>query len=166
MRILPKKIIKVGLNKFLKMNPKIDGVNFTDLKEISDNRGSVLHMIRSDSKDFENFGECYFSEILFNKIKAWKKHSIQTQNITVPIGEIILVVYDSRKNSNTFKNLIVSKIGRPKNYKRVKIPPGVWYGFKCIGKSKALVVNCTNIPHDKNESKMIDYDDKQIPYNW
>tara|TARA_B110000238_G_C15826285_1_gene310780 strand:+ start:68 stop:514 length:447 start_codon:yes stop_codon:yes gene_type:complete len=148
------------------MNSEIDGVNFTDLKEISDNRGSVLHMIRSDSKDFENFGECYFSEILLNKIKAWKRHSIQIQNITVPVGKIILVIYDLRKNSNTFKNLIVSKIGRPNNYKRVKIPPGVWYGFKCVGESNALIVNCTNVPHDKNESEIIDYDDKQIPYNW
>ena len=148
------------------MNSEIDGVNFTDLKEISDSRGSVLHMIRSDSKDFENFGECYFSEILMNKIKAWKRHSIQTQNITVPVGEIILVIYDSRKKSNTFKKLLVSKIGRPNNYKRVKIPPGVWYGFKCIGKSNALIVNCADIPYDKKESQLIDFNDSKIPYKW
>lgn len=148
------------------MNSKIDGVNFTDLKEITDNRGSVLHMIRSDSKDFENFGECYFSEILLNKIKAWKRHNIQTQNITVPVGEIILVIYDSRKESKTFKKLLVSKIGRPNNYKRVKIPPGVWYGFKCIGKSNALIVNCADIPHDKKESQLIDFNDSEIPFNW
>ena len=49
-------------------------------------------------------------EILPNKIKAWKKHKEQTQNITVPIGEIILVVYDDRKGSNTQNNIIVTKI--------------------------------------------------------
>lgn len=148
------------------MSSKIEGVIFTELKEILDNRGSILHMLRSDSDDFEKFGECYFSEILLDKIKAWKKHKIQTQNIAIPIGEILLVIYDCRKNSKTFKNLITSKIGRPNNYKRVKIPPGVWYGFKCIGKTNALIVNCTDIPHDKNESEIISFDDNQIPYSW
>ena len=105
------------------MSSKIEGVIFTELKEILDNRGSILHMLRTDSDDFEKFGECYFSEILLGKIKAWKKHKIQTQNIAIPIGEILLVIYDCRKNSKTFKNLIISKIGRPNNYKRVKIPP-------------------------------------------
>ena len=97
-------------------------------------------------------------QILPDKIKAWKKHKEQTQNISVPIGEIILVIYDGRKESNTFKNMIIANLGRPDNYKRVKIPPGLWYGFKCISKSKALIINCPNIPHDNNESVSIQYD--------
>jgi len=148
------------------MKSKILDVNFYDLKEISDKRGSVLHMIRTDSDGFESFGECYFSEILPNKIKAWKKHKEQTQNITVPVGEIILVVYDDRKGSNTQNNIIITKIGRPLNYKRVKIPPGVWYGFKCISKSKALIVNCVNIPHNSSDSTVIPHNDSKVPYNW
>ena len=43
------------------MKSKISGVNFYDLSEIIDDRGSVLHMIRSDSDGFEAFGECYLS---------------------------------------------------------------------------------------------------------
>ena len=78
------------------MKSKILDVNFYDLKEISDKRGSVLHMIRSDADDFEAFGECYFSEILPKKIKAWKKHKLQTQNISVPVGEIILLTFLER----------------------------------------------------------------------
>lgn len=148
------------------MKSKISGVNFYDLNEISDDRGSVLHMIRSDSDGFEAFGECYFSEILPKKIKAWKKHKEQTQNITVPVGEITLVIYDGRKESNTYNNLIVTNIGRPLNYIRVKIPPGVWYGFKCISKSKALIVNCANIPHNSNDSIAIQHNDSKVPYNW
>ena len=148
------------------MKSKISGVNFYDLSEIIDDRGSVLHMIRSDSDGFEAFGECYLSEILPDKIKAWKKHKEQTQNISVPIGEIILVIYDGRKESNTFKNMIIANLGRPDNYKRVKIPPGLWYGFKCISKSKALIINCPNIPHDNNESVSIQYDSIKVPYNW
>ena len=38
----------------------IEGVKITPLKIISDDRGSVMHMMRSDSPIFENFGEIYF----------------------------------------------------------------------------------------------------------
>ena len=49
---------------------------------------SVLHMIKSSSPEFKNFGECYVSEINFNSIKGWKLHSKKTQNISVPSGKI------------------------------------------------------------------------------
>ncbi len=53
-------------------------------------------MLRNDSPEFEKFGECYFSEIFPGKIKAWKRHNLQTQNLAVPIGLIKIVFFDSR----------------------------------------------------------------------
>ena len=41
----------------------IDGVKITRLNKIEDERGSVLPMLRSDSKAFQSFGEIYFSTI-------------------------------------------------------------------------------------------------------
>ena len=41
----------------------IDGVKITSLKIISDNRGSVMHMMRKDSPVYKSFGEIYFSTI-------------------------------------------------------------------------------------------------------
>ena len=148
------------------MNSNIDGVDFFKSKEISDDRGAVLHMIRSDESDFESFGECYFSEIYYGKVKAWKKHNEQTQNIIVPIGKIVLVLFDNRKNSKTYNNKIVYELGRPNNYFRVKIPPKIWYGFKCISTTPALIVNCTDMPHNKLESETINSDSNLIPHNW
>ena len=43
------------------MTDSIEGLEIHDLKQINDDRGSVLHMIRSDSVGFVKFGECYFS---------------------------------------------------------------------------------------------------------
>ena len=48
----------------------IEGVKITKLRIISDHRGSVLPMIRSDSNVFQSFGEIYFSTIFNNSIKA------------------------------------------------------------------------------------------------
>tara|TARA_B100001146_G_C16013590_1_gene361966 strand:+ start:89 stop:538 length:450 start_codon:yes stop_codon:yes gene_type:complete len=144
----------------------IDGVFLTPLKEIFDERGSILKMLRYDESIFKGFGECYFSEINPGKIKAWKKHSLQTQNICVPIGKIKLVLFDSRKNSKTFKKLEIIELGRPNFYFRILIPPGICYGFSCISKSKSLIVNCTDIPHDSTESEIISITEKSIPFNW
>lgn len=148
------------------VNSNIEGIVLTKLKQIHDERGSVLHMIRSDSKEFVKFGECYFSEVLPKKIKAWKCHRLQTQNLAVPVGIIKIVIYDSRENSNS-KGLIEEfTIGRNHNYLRIKIPPGLWYGFSCLSNEKALLVNCSDLPHDQNESETKEINDPSIPYSW
>ena len=54
------------------MNDNIEGIEITELKIISDHRGSVMHMLRNDSKVFEKFGEIYFSTVTKNGIKAWQ----------------------------------------------------------------------------------------------
>ena len=56
----------------MKKENKIAGVFIQNLKIIPDERGSVLHMLRSDSSLYKNFGEIYFSEINPKTIKAWK----------------------------------------------------------------------------------------------
>lgn len=145
---------------------QIQGVNLINLNQIGDQRGSVLHMLRSDAQDFTQFGECYFSEIFPGAVKAWKKHKEQTQNIAVPVGRILLVIYDDRELSITRGKLIEIELGRPDAYQRVRIPPGIWYGFKCISLEAALLVNCADYPHNKNESEVISFDDPSIPYAW
>ena len=44
-------------------NPRINGIKIYPLKKISDDRGSVMHMLRNDSEYFKGFGEIYFSTI-------------------------------------------------------------------------------------------------------
>jgi len=143
----------------------IQGVKFTALREISDERGSVLHMMRSDDPEFPKFGECYFSEVMPGKVKAWKRHSLQTQNIAVPAGRIRIVLCDNRESSLPAK-IEIFELGRPDNYVRIKIPPGIWYGFSCISTEKALIANCADIPHRPTESEKASIYDSSIPYNW
>lgn len=144
----------------------IQGVKITPLREISDSRGSVLHMLRSDADDFLDFGECYFSEVLPGAIKAWKYHYTQVQNIAVPSGLMRLVLFDGRDSSITYGNILELELGRPEAYKRVKIPPKIWYGFACLSSMPAILVNCANIPHDPSDTEKLDLDDNYIPYTW
>jgi dTDP-4-dehydrorhamnose 3,5-epimerase len=131
----------------------IEQVVLTPLKCIADDRGAVLHMLRADAPEFSGFGECYFSEIQPGAMKAWKRHSRQTQNVAVPCGRVRFVIFDSRSDSPSFGRLEVFELGRPDAYARLRIPPRVWYGFKCLSQASALVANCPDLPHDPQESE-------------
>jgi dTDP-4-dehydrorhamnose 3,5-epimerase len=144
----------------------IDGVCLYKLKQIPDERGSVLHMLRNDDVAFTQFGEVYFSEIFPGSIKAWKYHHNQTQNLAVPVGRIRFVIFDGRESSSTCGDIDIIELGRPDAYSRLTIPPGLWYGFSCISEEAGLLVNCSDLTHDPNESETKELNDCSIPYKW
>ncbi len=144
----------------------IEGVVVTQLKQFSDERGSVMHMLRCDAPDFTHFGECYFSEVLPGAVKAWKRHRLQTQNLAVPVGKVRIVIYQEPIPPLKLGTLQVMELGRPDAYLRLRIPPGLWYGFTCIGSTPALVSNCPDLPHSPDESQVLNFDNQAIPYSW
>jgi len=143
----------------------IEGVIIRELNQIVDDRGRVMHMIRADDPLFDKFGEIYFSEVLPATVKAWKWHERMTQLFAVPIGTIKLVVYDDRDNSKSKGSLDILEFGRD-NYQLVKIPPKLWYGFKCVSEYSALLANCADLPHYPDETETIDSNDTSIPFEW
>lgn len=143
----------------------IDGVLVTPLKQIFDERGKVMHMLRSDSPLFHQFGEIYFSCTHSGVVKAWHLHKRMTLNYCVIFGQIKFVLFDDRPDSNTrgkIQELFVS----PENYLLVTVPPLVWNGFKSVGSSQAIVANCSDIPHDPLEIQRQPPDSPSIPYSW
>ena len=154
------------MDSTVKSLPKIEGLITTELRQISDERGAVLHMLRCDTPEFVRFGECYFSEVLPGAIKAWKRHRAQTQHLAVPVGRIRMVIYDDRVSSSTRGSLQVLELGRPEAYLRLRIPPGLWYGFTCISATPALLVNCADLPHDPAESELLMPNNSTVPYVW
>ena len=143
----------------------IEGVTITPLKQILDERGKVMHMLRNDSDVFADFGEIYFSCIYPGAIKAWHIHKKMTLNYAVPFGNIKFVLYDDRADSPTKGELMEIFLGQD-NYCLVTVPPMVWNGFKGIGNETAIVANCASIPHDSEEIERLDPFDPSIPYAW
>lgn len=143
----------------------IEGVKIKDLKQIPDERGKIMHMLKCTDEGFTGFGEIYFSCIYPGVIKGWHLHKKMTLNYTVPVGHIKLVLYDDRSNSPTKGQLQEVFLG-PDNYCLVTIPPLVWNGFKGIGTEMAIVANCSSIPHDPEEIDRLDPFSQRIPYNW
>ena len=143
----------------------IEGVQITKLNKIDDDRGSILTMLRSDSKVFESFGEIYFSTIFNKAIKAWHLHQKAILNYACIKGKVKLVLYDDREGSKTYKNhqeLILS----PDNYFMVTIPPLIWNGFQGIDINESIIANCMSFPHDEKEMVRKNPTDKYFAYNW
>jgi dTDP-4-dehydrorhamnose 3,5-epimerase len=143
----------------------MEGVGVHRLKRIIDDRGGVMHMLRADSPLFTAFGEIYFSIVNPGAVKAWKRHLKMTQNIAVPVGMVRFALYDNRPGSASFGRVEVIETGQD-DYFLVRIPPLVWYGFKGISASPALIANCADMPHDPLEIERLPHDTPEIRYEW
>jgi dTDP-4-dehydrorhamnose 3,5-epimerase len=143
----------------------IDGVIITPLRQFPDERGRVMHMIREDSAVFQRFGEVYFSTVYPGAIKGWHRHKRVTINYAVPFGDIKFVIHDDRDGSPTrgrTQEIFLS----PRSYNLVTVPPMLWYGFKGLGSTEAIVVNCATHPHDPAEAERKAANDGSIGYDW
>ncbi len=143
----------------------IDGVVVTPLRQILDERGKVMHMLRNDSSVFSSFGEIYFSCIHPGAIKAWHLHKKMTLNYAVVFGEIKFVLYDDRKDSST-RGTVQELFISPESYSLVTVPPMIWNGFKGLGTKTSIVANCANLPHDPSEIERTPAFNSIIPYDW
>ena len=109
----------------------IDGVILTPLRQIFDERGKVMHMLREDSPIFTRFGEIYFSCTHPGVVKAWHMHKEMTLNYSVIYGEIKFLLFDDRLDSSTrceIQEFFIS----PENDRLVTVPPMVLNGFKSV----------------------------------
>ena len=143
----------------------IEGVIITPLKQIEDENGKVMHMLRKDSKVFKKFGEIYFSVVNPNAIKAWRKHKEMFLNYACIEGVVKVVLYDDRKDRKTSGQIQEIYLGN-ENYNLLTIPPLIWTGFKADGNQKSIIANCSTMPHSQNEIIRKQASDKSIPYNW
>ena len=143
----------------------IDGVILTPLKQVFDERGKVMHMLREDSPVFSRFGEIYFSCTHPGVVKAWHLHKEMTLNYAVIFGEIKFVLFDDRAESPTrgeVQEIFIS----PENYMLLTVPPLIWNGFKSVGTQTAIVANCATLPHSQDEIERLPAVDSSIPYDW
>ena len=144
----------------------IEGLLIHPLRQIPDERGKIMHMLRASDPHFAGFGEIYFSVVYPGAIKGWHLHKRMVLNYAVPSGRIKFVLYDAREGSRTRGELQEVFLGEDA-YALVQVPPGVWNGFKGIGTTPAIVANCSSIEHDPDEIVRMDpLVNDVIPYDW
>lgn len=143
----------------------IDGVKIIPLRIIPDERGAIMHGVRSDNI-LNDFGEVYFSKINFGAIKGWHVHESLILNYICIYGQIKLVLHDMRNDSPTKGETQEIFMGID-NYCLVHIPPGIANGSKGLWNPYSIVSNVASEPHNPNiKYKRIDPHTGQIKYNW
>jgi dTDP-4-dehydrorhamnose 3,5-epimerase len=144
----------------------IKGVEVTNRRIIPDDRGKIMHIMKSTDPQFNTFGEVYCSTVYPGIVKGWHMHKEMTLNYVVLKGNIKFVLYDGRKDSPTYKEIQEVIIGE-NQYLMVTVPPFVWNGFKGIGLEEAIVINFTDIPHSAEEIVRMDpHHNDLISYDW
>ena len=146
----------------------INGVIIKKLKVIPDERGRLMEIMRADDEFFENFGQVYMTTAYPGVVKGWHYHKKQADNMVVIKGMMKIVLYDSRKKSETYGeiNEIFAGIHNPV---LVHIPCFVYHGFKCISEEEALVINIpTEVYNYKepDEYRLPAHGSKIIKYDW
>jgi dTDP-4-dehydrorhamnose 3,5-epimerase len=146
---------------------RIQGIETKQLVVHADERGRLMEILKSTEPFFNKFGQVYLTTAYPGVTKAWHFHERQEDNFCVVRGMMKIVCYDDRKNSPTHGCLNEFFAG-DFNQVVVKIPPGVYHGFKCISEIEAIVINTvTEVydPKDPDEYRLPAHTDK-IPYDW
>ena len=135
----------------------VEDILISDLKIISVPGGDVLHAMKHMDLGYKGFGEAYFSRIDVGAIKAWKRHLKMTLNLVVPVGRVIFHFIDERGGA---RQLVIGS----SDYKRLTVPPGIWFGFKGLDENGSLLLNIADIPHDPTEVQRKGASEIQV--NW
>ena len=129
----------------------VDDILVTTLSRINVSGGDILHAVKRGDFGFIEFGEAYFSIIEASAIKAWKRHSLMTLNLRVPLGCIQFVFFDNKGKSR-------QEIVGEDRYVRLTVPPGIWFGFKGLSEYKSMVLNVADLKHSDAEVERKDTD--------
>ena len=143
----------------------IDGVVIRPLKKIPDERGTIMHGVRSDNA-LSPFGEVYFKKIYEGVVNGWHVHERLELNYICLVGMAKLVLFDLRPESNTNGTTQEVFLGDD-NYCLVHVPPGVANGMKGMSAPFSLICNVASHPHDSAlQYRRIDPHSNEIPYDW
>ncbi len=119
-------------------------------------QGDIFHALKSTDREFQGFGEVYFSQINYGCIKAWKRHLKMTLNLVCPVGKVKFAFFTDKLG---YESAIIGK----ENYKRLTVPPGVWFGFQGMERPFSLIMNVADILHDPKEIERKKLDSMSFP---
>ena len=132
-------------------------IKVSPLRRVPLPKGDVLHGLKRTDTGYTGFGEAYFSQIEFDAVKAWKRHTRMTLNLVVPVGIVKFAFVDDQDDR-------LIKVVSPHDFVRLTVPPGIWFGFKGLCSPLNLLLNIADIPHDPAEVERKDIN--EIEFDW
>lgn len=138
-----------------------------DTKEVNYESGILMEVLRADEELLKKFGQTTFTIAHKGAIKAFHWHEHQDDLWFVATGKAVVVLYDLRSHSKTYKQTQVITGGQ-NDYKLILIPVGVAHGYKAVSKEPVLLFyHTTEVYNSKSpDEKRVAWDDPEINFNW
>ena len=152
--------------KFIKQR-LIDGVKVKELKVLSDERGKLMEILRSDEPMFERFGQAYVTLCKPRVVKGWHYHKAQVDHFVCLQGTAKVVLYDPREGSKT-RGKVNEFIMSWEHPLLIKIPTFVYHGFTAEGSQETIILNIPTevYKYAKPDEFRADPFSQEIPYDW
>ncbi len=147
------------------MNSNIEGVKIKQLTTYLTEDGYFREILRDEDNLLEKFGQSSISLAHPGFIKAFHYHLKQDDLWYIVSGQVRTVLYDTRKESKTYKQTQVVIMGE-NDPKLVFIPKGVAHGYQVLGSKDAVLMYHTSAHYDPADEHRIAFDDKEIKFDW
>jgi dTDP-4-dehydrorhamnose 3,5-epimerase len=145
-----------------------------------DPRGFLLETLRRDDASVrgDRFAMSYTSVTVpgeFRDRDRWHVHKVQTDRFVVPLGEMILALYDGRPGSSTHGRLeVVRMVGaslddpgapvkRDTTTELVPIPPGVYHCIGNLSDRPFVLVNFPTELYNADDEGRVPFDSLTVP---
>jgi len=124
---------------------RINDIIINDMVKNTDNRGWLIELFRKDQIENDIFPQMSYISLTYPGIaRGPHEHREQTDYFCfLGPSTFRLLLWDTRKNSSTYGNMMILKIGES-DPKIVIVPPGVVHAYKNIGEKPGLVINLPN----------------------
>lgn len=145
----------------------IEGIATKKLVRNADERGYLMEMLREDDEVFEHFGQSYVALNYPGVVRAWHYHKKQTDNFVCVKGMVKVGLYDAREGSPTHGRVQEVFLG-DNNPMLLKIPPGIFHGYKTIGTEPSLLINFPTGAYNRAapDEHRVPWDSPEVPYDW
>src|ERR1700687_2351272 len=145
----------------------IHGIGIKKLLVHSDDRGSLVEVLRADDPFFETVKQTTFTEAFPGVIKAFHWHKRQKDIWFFSSGMAQGVLYDLRENSPTAGETQVLYMG-VRSPLLLCIPEHVAHGYRVLGNEPAGLFYHTTECYDpaNPDEERIPHDDPRIGFEW
>jgi dTDP-4-dehydrorhamnose 3,5-epimerase len=166
----------------LKNYKLIKDVKVYPLKVNRDKRGILVETLKTNWSEIYDpdkypFTQNYFSLTDSNTARdedRWHIHPAkQADRFVVPLGRLVVALFDPRENSPTFKKLNLFKMGeweKDLGYYNLLIPRNVMHGFLVASKKRAMILNFPNALYDPEEEGRVAFKEVEMengkPFSW
>ena len=144
----------------------INGVEIKKAFVLGDDRGQITELIDFRDEYWERgFKYLYKGTCRPGKWKGWGIHDFHEDRYFIISGEMLLVLFDDRKDSST-KGVVQEFYLSDTGNNQIKIPSGVWHLHKNLGQNDLIFLNSPSEPynHSKPDKRRLPVVNDYIPY--